>query len=62
MFLQNFKNFKAINIFDFTYGIKIKNYKELIHCCFLKNNGEQRYHYPFIGRDKSYFIKTTQYI
>ena len=31
--------------------------KELIHCCFSKKNGKQRYQYLVIGRDKSYFVK-----
>ena len=32
--------------------------KELIQRCFSKKNGEQRYQYLVIGRDKSYFVKS----
>jgi len=31
--------------------------KELIQCCFSKKDGEQRYQYFVICRDKSYFVK-----
>ena len=33
--------------------------KELIQRCFSKKNGEQRYQYLVIGRDKSYLVKST---
>ena len=33
--------------------------KELIQRCFSKKNGEQRYQYLVIGRDKFYFVKST---
>ena len=32
--------------------------KELIECCFSKKNGEQRYQYLVIGRDKSYSVNS----
>jgi len=32
--------------------------KKLIRRCFSKKNGEQRYQYIDIGRDKSYFVKS----
>ena len=35
--------------------------KELVQLCFIKTNGQRRYKYPVLGRDRSYFgkIKTT---
>ena len=34
--------------------------KELIQPCFPKKNGEQKYQYLVIGRNKSYFAKDIQ--
>jgi hypothetical protein len=31
--------------------------RELVQLCFIKKNGQRRYKYIVLGRDKSYFIK-----
>ena len=32
--------------------------KELVQLCFIKRNGQRRYRYLVVGRDRSYFVKT----
>ena len=55
----------SIKAFDFsTLYITIHHYKrkdklrELIQLCFIKKNGQRRYKYLVLGRDRSYFVKT----
>jgi hypothetical protein len=37
---------------------KLKNrIRELVQLCFIKKNGQRRYKYFVLGRDKSYFVK-----
>ena len=31
--------------------------RELIQLCFINKNGQRRYHYLVLGRDRSYFVK-----
>ena len=33
--------------------------RELIQLCFIKKNGQRRYKYLVLGRDRSYFVKNT---
>ena len=35
--------------------------KELVLLCFVKKNGQRRYKYLVLGRDKSYFVKDHSY-
>ena len=55
----------SINTFDFsTLYITIHHPKrkdklrELIQLCFIKKNGQRRYKYLVLGRNRSYFVKT----
>jgi len=54
----------SIKTFDFStlYTIishsKLKDrLRELVQLCFIKKNGQRRYKYPVLGRDRSYFVK-----
>jgi len=54
----------TIKTFDFStlyitipYALLTYRIKELIQRCFSKKNGEQRYQYLVIGKDKSYLSK-----
>ena len=33
--------------------------QELVQLCFIKRNGQRRYKYIVFGRDKTYYVKTT---
>ena len=33
--------------------------RELVQLCFIKKNGQRRYKYLVLGRDRSYFVKQT---
>ena len=55
---------KSIKKFDFStlYTViprsKLKDrIRELVQLCFIKNNGQRRYKYLLLGRDRSYFVK-----
>ena len=59
--------FSNIKTFDFStlyttisHTLLTSRIKELIQRCFSKKNGEQRYQYLVIGRNKSYFVKIIQ--
>jgi hypothetical protein len=54
----------SIKTFDFSTryttipNSKLKNkLRELVQLCFIKNNGQRRYKYLVLGRDRSYFVK-----
>ena len=54
----------SIKTFDFSTVYttiphsKLKNkLRELVQLCFIKKNGQRRYKYLVIGRDRSYFVK-----
>jgi hypothetical protein len=54
----------SIKTFDFStlytiipHTLLKSRIKEVIQYCFSKKNGEQRYRYLVIGRDKSYIVK-----
>ena len=54
----------SINTFDFSTlyttipHSKLKaRLRELVQLCFIKNNGQCRYKYLVLGRDRSYFVK-----
>jgi hypothetical protein len=32
----------------------------LVQLCFIKKNGQRRYKYLVLGRDRSYFVKKTK--
>jgi hypothetical protein len=58
-------NYIYIKTFDFStlyttipHKLLKSRIKELIQRCFSKKNGEQRYQYLVIGRDKSYIVKS----
>ena len=36
--------------------------KESVHLCLIENNGQRRYKYLVLGRDKSYFVKQSTLI
>jgi hypothetical protein len=54
----------SIKIFDFSTlyttipHSKLKDkFRELVQLCFIKKNGQRRYKYLVLGRDRSYFVK-----
>ena len=52
----------SIKTFDFStlYTTKHEDkLRELIQLCFLKKNGQRRYKYLVLGRDRPYFVKKT---
>jgi len=59
----------SIKTFDFStlctniHHSKLKDkLRELVQLCFIKRNGQRRYKYLMLGRDRSYFIKKTTLI
>ena len=59
----------SINIFDFFIlyttipHSKLKDrLRELVQLCFIKKNGQRRYKYLVLGRDRSWFVKKTKTI
>jgi hypothetical protein len=36
---------------------RLSQREELVQLCFIKKNGQQRYKYLVLGRDRSYFVK-----
>ena len=59
----------SIKTFDFStlYTIiphsKLKDrLRELIQLCFIEKNGQRRYKYLMLGRDRSFFVKKTTLI
>jgi hypothetical protein len=54
----------SIKTFDFSTlyttipHAKLKDkFRELVQLCFIKKNGQRRYKYLVLGRDRSYFVK-----
>jgi hypothetical protein len=42
---------------DDVLSLNSSRLKELIQLCFIKKNGQRRYKYLVLGRDRSYFVK-----
>jgi hypothetical protein len=61
--LSSRNSIKTFDLFTFYTTIPHSELKdklrELVQLCFIKKNGQRRYKYIVLGRDRSYFIKKT---
>jgi hypothetical protein len=57
---NSIKTFDFSNLYTTISHSKLKHrMEELVQLCFLKKNGQRRCKYLVLGRDNSYFVKTT---
>ena len=59
---RSFSSCNSVNTFDFStlYTIILHSkdkLREVLQLCFIKKNGERRYKYIVLERDRSYFVK-----
>ena len=57
-FCNSIKTFDFSTLYTTIPHSKLKErLKELVHLCFVKKNGQRRYQYLVLGRDRPYFVK-----
>jgi len=58
---NSIKTFDSSTLYTTIPHSKLKDIlRELVQLCFIKKNGQRRYKYLVLGRDRSYFVKKTK--